>query len=241
MTYNDLHTFLEAGCHMGRYLLCLIFISACPAADHWYESRSGPIELASDAPQRQALVTLGAAEQLRFVLGRLLGVADLQADPKLRLMIFKDLRDAQEAGASPSPAIVDTRDRRALILTAGQPLAAQTIRALTRMFVERNTGRIPPEFERGLESFLTTLDVKGAHVLWGAPPSEADRDWARIALLATSPEYGGRVGILLSNLQKGASEVSAYHNAFNKTKAEIESAVECAARFRYPPTRSGCG
>ena len=59
---------------MGRFLLCLMLISAvCEAQNRWYESRSGPIELASDAPQRQSLVTLGEAEQLRFVLGRLLG------------------------------------------------------------------------------------------------------------------------------------------------------------------------
>jgi hypothetical protein len=200
--------------------------AVCPAADHWYESRSGPIELVSDAPQRQSLTTLGAAEQFRFVLGRLLGNNDLQADPKVRLVIFKDSREASQAGATPAPSLVDGRDRRAIVMTAGQSLAPDTIRQLTRMFVERNTGRIPPEFERGLESFLTTLQVDGAHVRWGAPPPDADRDWARIALLATSPEYGGRAGILLSNLQKGASEVSAYHNAFNKTKAAIEADVD---------------
>ena len=212
---------------MLRSALCILILSTCArAADHWYESRSGPIELTSDAPQRQTLVTLGDAEQLRFVLGRLLGVRDLKADPKVRLMIFKDLRDAQQAGATPSPNLIDARDRRALVLTAGQSLAPQTVRGLVRMFVERNTGRIPAEFERGLESFLTTLEVKGAHVRWGAPPPDADRDWARIALLATNPEYGGRAGILLSNLQQGASEISAYHNAFNKTKAEIEAAVD---------------
>ena len=111
-------------------------------------------------------------------------------------------------------------------MTAGQPFAPETIRQLTRMFIERNTGRIPPEFERGLESFLTTLQVNGAHVKWGAPPANPDRDLARISLMATAPEYGGRAGILLSNLQKGASDVSAYHNAFNKTKAEIEAAID---------------
>ncbi len=94
------------------------------------------------------------------------------------------------------------------------------------MFIERNTGRLPPEFERGLESFLTTLQVDGAHVKWGAPPPNPDRDWARIALLATDPEYAGRAGVLLFNLQKGAADTPAYHNAFNKTKAEIEAAVD---------------
>ena len=144
-------------------------------------------------------------------------------------------------------------------MIAGQTLAPDSIRQLTKMFIERNTGRLPPEFEHGLESFLTTLQVDGAHVRWGAPPPNPDRDWARIALLATNPEYAGRAGILLFNLQKGARRSPAYHNAFNKTKAEIEAEVDrfwaarqfvrrrcaqpsaqCAARFRRPPARSGC-
>ena len=54
----------------------------------------------------------------------------------------------------------------------------------------------------------------GARLL---PPP--DRDWARTSLLATKPEYAGRAGILLFNLQKGSSDLAAYHNAFNKTKA----------------------
>src|SRR5579872_4528289 len=160
---------------MGRFLLCWMLISAaCPAETRWYESRSGPIELASDAPQKQALITLGEAEQFRFVLGRLLGINDMQANPKVRLVIFKDVREASQAGATPAPVLVDGRDRRAIVMTAGQPFAAETIRQLTRLFIERNTGRLPPEFERGLESFLTTLQVDGAHVRWGAPPPNPD-------------------------------------------------------------------
>ena len=212
---------------MGRFLLCLLLISAaCEAENRWYESRSGPIELLSDAPQQKSLVTLGEAEQLRFVLGRLLGIEDLQANPKVRLVIFKDARDASQAGATPAPSLVEGRDRRAIVMIAGQKLAPDSIRQLTKMFIERNTGRLPPEFEHGLESFLTTLQVDGAHVKWGAPPANPDRDWAHIALLATNPDYAGRAGILLFNLQKGAAEVPAYHNAFNKTKAEIEAAVD---------------
>ncbi|HEY3836202.1 MAG TPA: hypothetical protein VGL72_06505, partial [Bryobacteraceae bacterium] len=73
---------------------------------------------------------------------------------------------------------------------------------------------------------LSTLQVNGVHVKWGTPPPNPDRDWARIALLATKPEYAGRAGILLFNLQKGASDLAAYHNALNKTKAEIEAEVD---------------
>lgn len=212
---------------MGRLLFSVLLISAaCEAENRWYESRSGPVELLSDAPQQKSLITLGEAEQLRFVLGRLLGIDDLQATPRLRLIIFKDARDASQSGATPSDALVDGRNRRYIILTAGQKLSQDTIRQLTRMFVERNTGRLPPEFESGLESFLSTLQVEGAHVKWGAPPASPDRNWARIAMLATRPEYAGRAGILLFNLQKGAPEIPAYRNAFNKTKAEVEADLD---------------
>src|SRR5579871_6523160 len=132
---------------MGRFLPCLMLVSmTCVAENRWYESRSGPIELTSDAPQRQSLATLGEAEQLRFVLGRLLGIDDLKADPKVRLVIFKDARDASQTGATPAPFLVDGRDRRCIVLLSGQPLSPDSIRQLTRMFIERNTGRLPPEF-----------------------------------------------------------------------------------------------
>ena len=212
---------------MGRLLTVLVVFAAVAAAEnHWYESRTGPIELLSDVPQRQSLATLGEAEQLRFGLGRLLGIQELQADPKVRLVIFKDAKEAAQYGATPGPGFVEGRDRRNLILTVGEKLQSETIRQLVRMFIERNTGRLPPEFERGLENFMTTIQVDGAHVRWGAPPQNPDRDWARVAMLATDPDYSGRAGVLLFNLQKGASDVSAYHNAFNKTKAEIEAAVD---------------
>ena len=91
---------------MGRFLLCLMLVSAaCEAENRWYESRSGPIELLSDAPQQKSLATLGEAEQFRFVLGRLLGIDDLQANPKVRLVIFKDARDASQSGATPAPSL----------------------------------------------------------------------------------------------------------------------------------------
>jgi tetratricopeptide (TPR) repeat protein len=212
---------------MGRLITVLVvFTAAAAAQNHWYESRTGPIELLSDAPQRQSLATLGEAEQLRFGLGRLLGIQELQANPKVRLVIFKDAKEAAQYGTTPGPGFIEGRDRRNLILTVGEKLQPETIRQLVRMFVERNTGRLPPEFERGLENFMTTIQVDGAHVRWGAPPQNPDRDWARVALLATDPDYSGRAGVLLFNLQKGASDVSAYHNAFNKTKAEIEAAVD---------------
>ena len=164
---------------MGRFLVAILLISAaCQAENRWYESRSGPIELLSDAPQQKALATLGEAEQLRFVLGRLLGIDDLQANPKVRLVIFKDARDASQNGATPAPLLAEGRNRRVIVMISGQKLSVTTIRQLTKMFIERNTGRLPPEFERGVESFLTTLEVDGAHVKWGAPPADADRDWA---------------------------------------------------------------
>src|ERR1035438_8311576 len=125
--YNR-HSNYKAGPVMGRCIFCLILVSAaCNAENHWYESRSGPIELVSDAPQRQALATLGEAEQFRFVLGRLLGIDDLQANPKVRLVIFKDAHDASQVGATPAPSLVEGRDRKAQVMTGGQPLAPESI------------------------------------------------------------------------------------------------------------------
>jgi hypothetical protein len=82
--------------------------------------------------------------------------------------------------------------------------------------------------------------VNGTHVLLGTPPpaSQRSREWARMQLFVTNPDYYAKLRILLYNLQKGVDEDAAYGNAFGKTRAEIEKEVDqhlAAGNFETAP------
>ena len=85
---------------------------------------------------------------------------------------------------------------------------------------------MPAEFEQGLLSLFSTLEVSGIRVTLGKPPAQRDRAWARMHLLTVDPENFGKVGVLFYNLQKGAEEDPAFRNAFGKSKAQIEAEVD---------------
>jgi hypothetical protein len=120
------------------------------------------------------------------------------------------------------------RDRISLPIAADRPIPPSALREATKLLLDQNVPRLSPEVEKGMEGFFSTLEVKGAHVVWGAPPpaSERNLDWARIQLLATKPEYYGKLKILLFNLQKGIADEPAYRNAIGKTKKEFDSELE---------------
>ena len=45
-------------------------------------------------------------------------------------------------------------------------------------------------------------------------------------MLVVSPEYFGKLRVLLSNLRRGVDEEPAYRNAFGKSRAEVEAAAK---------------
>jgi hypothetical protein len=198
----------------------ILTLPALAADSKWIQSRSGPVEVVSDAGNRAALEKLGTFEEFRAALGILVGKPDLQMDPPIRLLVMK-------TPAYPA-ALTSGRDRLAIPLAAERPIPPSVFRDATRALLERNVARFSPETERGLEDFFSTVEVKGVHVLWGAPPPAAERtrDWARIQLLATKPEYYGKLKILLFNLQRGIADEPAYRNAIGKSKKEFETELD---------------
>jgi hypothetical protein len=205
-----------------RSLLCLLLLpNALLAADSkWIQGRSGPVEFYSDAGSKIALEKLGYFEQFRFALGTLVGKPDLNAEPPIRLLVMKN--------ATLPSAMMPGRDRIAIPMNADRPIPPSVFKAATKLFLEQNVPRLPQEIEKGLEDFFSTVDVKGAHVVWGAPPpaSERNLDWARIQLLATKPEYYGKLRILMFNLQKGIADEPAYRNAIGKSRKEFDAELE---------------
>jgi hypothetical protein len=210
-----------------RRLLVLGFLPlAMLAQSHWTQIRSGPFEIYVEGGSKHGRETLGWFDQFRYVLGYMLGKQDLETERRVRIIYFKS---AKERGEYPTtPAVIDGRDRWYVLLGSDTPIPSAVFRECARLLLENNSGRMPPSIEQGIAGVLSTIQVNGTHVLLGAPPpaTQRSRDWARIQLFVTNPDYYAKLRILLYNLQKGVDEDAAYPNAFGKTRAEIEKEVD---------------
>lgn len=211
---------------MRRVVLLALLPWIAAADTRWVQFRSGPFELYSDANPKSARESLGGFDQLRWVLGYMLGNPDPQTARPVRVLLFKSAGERQNYPFL--PPVLDGRDRFYILLAAGVPIPPETLRECARLFLESNTGRMPAAIERGIAEMLSTIQVNGTHVVLGAPPpaSERTRDWARLQLFATNPDYYAKLRILLFNLQKGADEDPAYRNAFGKSRTEMEKEVD---------------
>lgn len=211
---------------MRRILLLALVPGLAFAENHWVQYRTGPFELYSDGNSKYTRETLGWFDQLRWVLGYMLGNQDLQTSRPVRILLFKN---TQERESYPYiPPILDGRDRWNILLTAGSPIPRQVLRDCTRLFLENNTGRMPAGIENGIADLLSMMQVNGTHVTLGIPPpaNERNRDWARMQLFSTNPDYYAKLRILLYNLQKGADEDPAYFNSYGKSRADMEKEVD---------------
>jgi hypothetical protein len=112
-----------------------------------------------------------------------------------------------------------------LILSPGTGPTDFNIR-FAKLLIESNFDRMPAEFEDGLLSLFSTLEVLGIRITLGKPPGQRDRAWARMHMLTVDPENFGKIGVLFYNLQKGAEADPAFRNAFGKSKAQIEADVD---------------
>lgn len=210
---------------MRRSVLVLVFPVLLAAQNRWIVSRSPAFEIDSEAPAKTTLHVLGQLEQFRFVLGSITG-SELRWNPPLQVLLFRDAAGLDAAGAV--PGIVDGRERPVLALAADAPLPRAALEQLTRRLLAANTGRLPEAYARGIETFLSTLRVEGAKVIWGDPPPAAarTRDWARVHLLATTPDYAGRMRVLFYNLERGVAPEAAWSNAYGRSAAEMEREVD---------------
>lgn len=214
---------------MRRFLLLCLTTATLARAD-WVQIRSGPFELFSDANPRAARETLAAFEQFRFALAQALSKPELQADPPIRILLYKTANERSTAG-TPSdrvPGMIQGRDRFMIPLTADSFIPPQVLAECTQLFLERNVDRLPQAMERGLAQFFSTIEVHGTRVTWGAPPAPArrTRDWARVHLLIANPENYAKSRVLLFNLQKGMDEEPAYRNALGRSRMDFEAEVD---------------
>ncbi len=207
-----------------RVLAMSLLLRAGIANAEWVQSRSGPFEIFSDASARAARETLADFEQFRYALGYTLQKPDLQSDPRIRILLFKNVKERETSGSE--PGLIRGRDRYDALASADSAIPQPVFAECTRVFLERNVDRLPAAIEQGLEAFFSTIEVHGTHVAWGAPPANRTRDWARIHLLIANPDYYAKTRVLLFNLQKGVDEDAAYRNALGESRRDFEARVD---------------
>jgi hypothetical protein len=213
---------------VARWLAFLFIPLAAAAGDRWISIRSGPFQVLSSAGDRSARQLLNQLEQVRYLLGAALGKDDLKTDWPVRIVIAKPL-----GAAVP----VLTRDTYTGSLPPDIAMPPQCLREVVRILIESNAGRMPAGIEAGLADFYSTAQASGPKVTLGAPPPPArrDQDWARIDLLSTSPDYAGKLRVLLYNLQRSGDLLPSFRNAFAKTPAQIDTqAAALLASGNFP-------
>src|ERR1700692_2100040 len=147
---------------MRRILLLGLLPSLLAAQSHWIQIRSAPFEIYTDAPGKRAREILGWFDQLRYVLGYMLGSPDLQTARPIRIVLLKNAKERAEY--PPAAPIIDGRDRWYILLAADAPIPPEVFRECAPLFLENNTGRMPAAIEHGIAELLSTIQVNGTHV-----------------------------------------------------------------------------
>ena len=233
------------------FLAALLTILPAAAADRWIEYRIGPFHVFSDAGDKAARDRLNEMEQLRHVLGDMLGKdsfgvgaphSQLETVWPIDVVLFSNTR--QYAPHAPGKPFIEGGSAMLAAWTADTPLPHDLLRAITRMLIDQNAGRMPDSIETALCDLFSTIKTNGPKVSIGAPlgagelPPERLHAWAKMQLIATDPDYSGKARVYLNNLQGGGDEGLASRNAFGLTPAklnQITDAYVAAGKFEAGP------
>ncbi len=219
---------------MLRRTLTLVLLALPAFAADWVEYRAGPFHVFSDAGDRAARERLTQLEQLRFVLGTLLGKPELNTLWPLHLILFSNQKE-YGPHALPQP-LTPGGSATLAAWTDDVPLPRDLMRAVTETLLNDNAGRMPRETETALSDLLSTIEVNATRVKIGAPLAAGElngarlRAWVKLQMLATQPEYSGRMRIYINNLQNAGEEDQAARNAFDMTAAKLDSMVDAYAK-----------
>jgi hypothetical protein len=186
--------------------------------DKWTEYNLGPFYVDTESDAAAARYDLTQLEQMRWVLGGLLEIKDLNTTWPIRVLITK---------SSAHSAHFALHDGCYLLAIA--PDSPLPLGEVARLFLQANTPRIPNEVETGIAELFDTLKASGPHVSWGGRPAHPDLDFARMQLFATKFEYGASFHIFLTSLRNGSTLRAAERNAFDKDPDVLEK--EAAARL----------
>lgn len=213
-----------------RAILVALLLAASAFAADWTEYRIGPLRVVSNAGDGDARKQLTEMEQLRFVLGGMLGKdpirrEQLEALWPITLVLFDSDKD-RAAYALPTPFV---EGGSANLSTTPGPAWRS---AIAKQLIEANAGTMPPEVETALADLFASIEVKTTRVAIGAPvvglSPARQREWARLHMLATQPEYAGRFRVYLKNLQ-GADVSLAAFNTYGIAAPELDKRMNAYA------------
>ena len=204
-------------------------------AERWVEYRMGPFHVISNAGDRAAREKLNQIEQLRYALGMELGKVGigktgLDTVWPIDVVVFANQREYL-AHASGKP-FIEGGSATLSAWSADTPLPRDFLRALTRLLIDENSGRMPDAIETGLCDLFSTIKVTGPKISLGAPlpegelPKDRLRAWAKMQMLATLPDYSGKLRVYLNNMQQNGDEGVAVRNAFGLTAAKLDVLVD---------------
>ncbi len=223
-----------------RILIAAVF--ALPACADWVEYRSGPFHVFTEAGDKEGRDALTTLEQLRHVLAAQIGKPELTTVFPIHLVLFRNQK-AYLPYALPKP-LMDGGSATLAAWTADLPMARDLLREFTQRLIDDNAGRMPDEIETALQDLFSTIQVNATRVSLGSPPAEGEltgdrqRAWAKLQMLATQPEFSGKLRIYLNNLQQAGEEDTAARNAFNLTAAKLAERLEAyvrAGKFESAP------
>src|SRR5262249_8265517 len=133
---------------MVRRSLIFVLLALPAFAADWVEYRSGPFHVFSNAGDRPARERLTQLEQLRFVLGAMLGKSDLNPLWPLDLVVFSNQKE-YGPHALPQP-LMDGGSATLAAWAGDTPLPRDLIRAVAATLIADNSGRMARETETAL-------------------------------------------------------------------------------------------
>jgi hypothetical protein len=205
---------------MYRFVAAILLAASPALADRWIEYRIVPFHVYSDGKDS---LGVGGPQQ-----------SQLETVWPIDLILFSNTK--QFAPHAPGQPFVEGGSAMLAAWAADIPLPHDLLRALTRMLIDQNASRMPDSIETGLCDLFSTIKANGPKISLGAPPPAGElppdrlHAWAKMQLLATSPDYSGKLRVYLNNLQGVGDETLAARNAFGLTPAKLNEIVDAYVR-----------
>lgn len=226
------------------YRIALIALLGCPAFAGWIDYNVGPFHVFSDAGDKTARDRLNEMEQLRHVLGVMLGKDSLgvggpstsQLDTVWPVDVILFANTKQYAPHALQKPLIEGGSAMLAAWTADTPLPRDLLRQVTRMLIDENAGVMPDAIETALCDLFSTIKVNGTKISIGAPLPAGEisgarlNAWAKIQMLATNPDFTGKLRVYLNNMQGVGDEELAARNAFGLTLTKLNEMADTYAK-----------
>src|SRR5215468_1409794 len=149
---------------MFRFVLAAMFVTS--ASGGWIEYKIGPFRVVSDGGDRPARERLNEMEQLRHVLGVMLGkdslgvggatsLSQLETVWPIHIVLFANAKEYGPHGLK--QPLIEGGSAMLGAWTADTPLPRDLLRTITRMLIDQNAGRMPESIETALCDLFSTL------------------------------------------------------------------------------------